>query len=88
MDLCLEDLWDHYLGSADQTLGKKRQHYSHFSAGEMNTEELSGMSYILQTSEPDRGLQNKSPEAHFNPLLKKPKKPKPQKKTKPLKTAF
>lgn len=54
----------------------------------MNTEELNGMSYILQTSEPDRGLQNKSPEAHFNPLLKKTKKPKPQKKTKPLKIAF
>lgn len=37
----------------------------------MNTVELSGMSSILQSSELDRGVQNRSPEAHFNTLLKK-----------------
>lgn len=48
----------------------------------MNTGELSGMSYILQTSEPDRGVQNRSPEAHFNTLLKKSQKIKASKENK------
>jgi len=46
------------------------------------------MSYISQTSEPDRGVQNRSPEPHFNPLLKEPKQSETQKKIKLLKTVF
>lgn len=44
----------------------------------MNTEELSRMSYILQTSEPKREVQNRSPEFHFNPPLKNLNQSKPQ----------
>lgn len=42
----------------------------------MKTEVLSGMSYILQTSDHDRGVQNESPESHFNILLEEKKKEK------------
>lgn len=52
----------------------------------MNTEVLSGMSYILQTSDHDRGVQNESPESHFNTLWeRKKKKKKLKEKKKPQK---
>lgn len=58
----------------------------------MNTEVLSGMSYILQTSDHDRGVQNESPESHFNTLWERKKKKKSLKKkkknTKTLKIVF
>lgn len=55
----------------------------------MNTEVLSGMSYILQTSDHDRGVQNESPESHFNTLWeRKKKKLKEKKNTKTLKIVF
>lgn len=54
----------------------------------MNTEVLSGMSYILQTSDHDRGVQNESPESHFNTLREgKKKKKKKLKEKKKLKNS-
>lgn len=56
----------------------------------MNTEVLSGMSYILQTSDHDRGVQNESPESHFNTLRegKKKKEAQIKKNSKTLKIVF
>lgn len=53
----------------------------------MNTEVLSGMSYILQTSDHDRGVQNESPESHFNTLREGKKKKKEAQRKKKLKNS-